>query len=298
MKHKYLFTKKMFATVIMGLAALVATSGLVQATQTFDTSPVRIAFNGNGDLLVSDYSYGQVLTLDPVSLDIIDELTVNGRPLGVAWANGLTYVGNSSSQQVEVYNAYGQEVYTLGFGTVTISAPQDIAIGNNEIYVVDGGAKVVQVFDQDGTSAGTIPQAGYDKNILANPTAITVDEVTGKIYVSDYGDLGAGDVAPRIQVFKADGTFAYTINSGSANKFRFTMPQGLTVNNNKLYAIDTNTSEIHVFDATNGTLLSKVKGSGITSGVNAMKLPLDLVIDNTTNKMFVTNSKMASISVF
>ena len=292
--------KNLIVATVCFLATMLASTSMAQVTPTLDTSPVRIAFNGDGNLLVSDYTYGQILTVTPDTLDIIGELTINGRPLGVAWANGLTYVGNSTTQQVEVYNVYGQEQFVLGYGNYPITAPQDIAIGNSNVYVVDGGAKMVKIFGQDGFYQGTIPQSGYDNNILANPTAVTVDDTNQKIYVSDYGDLGINKtIPPRIQVFNFDGTLAYTINSGTANKYRFNMPQGLVVNgNNQLFVIDSNTAEIQVFNATNGTLLSKLKGTGITSGVNAMKLPLDLVIDSTTNNVFVTNSRMASIKVF
>ena len=294
------FKKALVVTSICIMATVAASSAKTEVTSTLDTSPVRIAFNGNGDLLVSDYTYGQILTVDPETLDIINELNINGRPLGVAWAGDLTYVGNSTTGQVEVYNTFGQEQFVLGFGNYPVEVPQDIAIGNGNVYVVDGYASVVQVFNRDGTFVGTIPKTGYDKNVLTNPTAVTVDETNQMIYVSDYGDLGDNKtINPRIQVFNYDGSLAYTINSGTSNKYRFTMPQGLTVGgNNQLFVIDSLTAEIQVYDATNGTLLKKMKGTGIASGAFAMKMPLDLVINNTTNDVFVTNSKMASIKVF
>ena len=77
------------------------------------------------------------------------------------------------------------------------------------------------------------------------------------------------------------------------------MPQGLTLNdNNELYMIDSLTGEIHIFEALNGMLISKVKGSGINAGTFAMQMPLDLVIDKTTNNVFVTDNMLASINVF
>jgi DNA-binding beta-propeller fold protein YncE len=279
---------------------LLIGNAMAEVPTTLDISPARIAFNGSGDLLVTDYTYGQVLTVAPDTLDIIGELNVNGRPLGVAWANDLVYVGNSTSGQVEVYNAAGQEQFVLGYGNYPIETPQDIAIGNGNVYVVDGSASVVKIFAQDGTFIGTIPENGYDRNILANPTAITVDDINQQIYVSDYGDLGSNmAIDPRIQVFNYDGSLAYSIDSGATNKYRFTMPQGLTLDgNNQLFVIDSLTGEIHIYDASNGTLLQKMKGTGIDNGPFMMKMPLDLVIDSTTNDVFVTNNMMSSIKVF
>lgn len=300
MKHAASLKKYLAAAAAILLAVLPAASGLAQVASTLNGSPVRIAMNGNGDLLVSDYVYGQVLTVAPDTLEIIGELTIGGRPLGVAWANGLTYVGNSSSGQVEVYNGFGQEQFVLGFGAIAAGIPQDIAIAGGSAYVVDGAAGFVRVFTLDGIFQGTIPQNGYDKNILANPTAIAVDETTGTIYVSDYGDLGAvKPISPRVQAFNSDGSLAYTIHSGTTGKYRFTMPQGVTVSSgNRLYVIDSLSAEIQVYNATDGSLLNKVKGSGIKEGPFAMQLPLDLVIDNSTNDMYVTNNRLASIKVF
>ena len=299
-KRINIFKKSLIIAAICTIATIAASNGKTEVTSTLEASPARIAFNGNGDLLVTDYTFGQVLTVAPDTLDIIDEINVNGRPLGVAWANDLIYVGNSTTGQVEVYNAAGQEQFVLGYGDYPIETPQDIALGNGNVYVVDGSDSVIKIFNQDGTYIGTIPENGYDKNILANPTAISVNDTNQLIYVSDYGDLGSNRaIDPRIQVFNYDGTLAYSIDSGSSNKYRFTMPQGLTLDgNNQLFVIDSLTAEIQIYDASNGTLLSKMKGTGIDDGPFAMKMPLDLVIDSTTNDVFVTNNMMASIKVF
>lgn len=300
MKKIFEFKKCLIVAIVCLTATLVMGLDKVNATTTMDASPARITFDGNGQLLVTDYTFGQVLTVAPDTLDIISEININGSPLGVACADDLVYVGNSTTGQVEVYNSYGQQQFILGYGNHPIAIPQDIAIGNGNVYVVDGAEKVIKVFGKDGIYVGSIPENGFNRNILANPTAIAVDESNGHIYVSDYGDLGSNTtINPRIQIFDVDGNIHTTINSGEPNKYRFTMPQGLTVNgNNELYVIDSLTGEIHIFDADNGTLLSKVKGSGIDAGVFAVKMPLDLVIDNVTKNVFVTNNLMASIKVF
>lgn len=270
-----------------------------QGVPPLDPSPARIALNGSGDLLVTDYMFQQVLTVDPDTLDIIGEININGRPLGVAWANEQIYVGNSTTGQIEVFDESGFEQFVLGYGTMPAFTPLDIAVGNGNVYVVDGSADVVQIFSLDGIHVGTIPEEGNNPEILANPTAIEVDVNNQQVYISDYGDLGSTRIIdPRIQVFDFAGNLLYTIHSGSANKYRFTMPQGLTVHKDQLYVIDSLTAEILIFDTRDGTLLSKVKGSGVDAGPYSMLLPLDLVIESTTTDLFVTNNMMASIQVF
>jgi DNA-binding beta-propeller fold protein YncE len=232
----------------------------------------------------------------PDTLDIIGEFDINGRPLGVAWANDFVYVSNSTTGMVEVYNTAGVEQFVLG----AVATPLDMAVGSGNVYVVDGSDRLVKIFTQDGTFVGTIPENGYDRDILANPTAITVDAVNRQIYVSDYGDLGnAGSpISPRVQVFDYDGLFSSTINAGTGNTYRFTMPQGLTINgNNQLFVVDSFSGRILIYDAATGALLRKMKRTGRV-GKSRMRLPLDLVIAPSTRDVFVTNNRMASIKVF
>ena len=287
--------------VMVFLATLLAGNGMAEFRPTLDVAPARIALDGNGDLLVSDYTYGQVLTVAPDTLDIIGEFDVNGRPMGIAWANDLIYVGNTTTGQVEVYDSTGTEQFVLGQGGYPIEMPQDLAVGNGNVYVVDGSDRIVKIFAQDGGFVGTIPAAGYDPDLLANPTAIAVDETTQRIYVSDYGDLGnsANPVAPRIQVFNIDGSLAYSIISGSPGDYHFAMPQGLTVSgNNYLFVIDSLTGKILVYDGATGELVQKLKKTGKQKGEFGMKMPLDILIDSATDNVFVTNTKLASILVF
>lgn len=292
------FKRSLFVSVVCLLVTVSANIG--KAEVHLDGSPARITFDAKGNLLVTDYFQGNVLTVSPVSLETISEISINGRPLGIAWAKDLIYVGNSTTGQVEVFNTAGQMQYLLGHGVYPINFPLDIAIGNGNVYVVDGNAKVVMVYSLDGTFITTIPQYGHDRNILANPTAIAVDTNHNQVFVSDYGDLGRDEtINPRIQVFDLQGTLLYTIKSGEKNKYRFTMPQGLALNSKQqLFVTDSLTGEIHIFDANDGMLLGKVKGSGSKTGVFKMKMPLDLVIDDRTNDLFVTNNLMGNIQVF
>ena len=260
------------------LTLLVATYSVAS---TLTTTPIRMAFDGDSNILVTDYTFGQVLTVTPEDLNIISEININGRPLGVAWADGLIYVGNSTTKRVEVFNKYGQNIFDLGHGQYSVNKPQDIAI-TDYVYVVDGYDKDIKVFDKDGTYISTI-----GGGVLSNPTGIAVND---NIFVSDYGDFEKKDY-PSIKVLDKLGNLLYIIKAGQPNKFRFSMPQGLALKDNRLYLVDALTSEIHIFNAESGMLLGKVKGSGIS-----MRVPLDLVIKG--DLLYVTNSLGASIKIF
>ena len=77
------------------------------------------------------------------------------------------------------------------------------------------------------------------------------------------------------------------------------MPQGLTVNgNNRLFVIDSLTGKILVYDTISGDRLGKVRKSGHLKGKYHTRMPLDILIDDNTSDIFVTNTKLASILVF
>ena len=267
------------------MCAFLLLLATISMASTLTTTPIRMAFDGDGNILVTDYTFGQVLTVTPDELNIISEININGRPLGVAWADGLIYVGNSTKKRVEVFNEYGQNIFDLGHGQYSVDRPQDIAITDN-VYVVDGSSKDIKVFEKDGTYITTIGEG-----VLSNPTGIAVSD---RIFVSDYGDFVKKDY-PSIKVLDKSGNLLYIIKSGQPNKFRFSMPQGLALKEDKLYLVDALTSEIHIFKAESGMLLGKVKGSGIKEGIYGTKLPLDIIINE---KIYVTDSLTASIRTY
>jgi DNA-binding beta-propeller fold protein YncE len=88
-----------------------------------------------------------------------------------------------------------------------ISNPSGLACdAKGMIYVTDGGAKVIKVFDPaNGNLVRTIGKPGgsqtgkWDPSYLVNPLGITVDKL-GRVWVADYTY-----VPKRIQRFAADG---------------------------------------------------------------------------------------------
>jgi hypothetical protein len=66
-------------------------------------SPIRLTMTPEGNLLVSDYQLGMIVTVDHKSLKTTGWFPVEGHPLGVAYARGHIYVGNASKKCVEVY---------------------------------------------------------------------------------------------------------------------------------------------------------------------------------------------------
>lgn len=283
-------------------------------------SPIRIAFGADGNLLVSDYRTHMIVVVDKKTNQVRRWFEVKGRPLGVAYLRGHIYVGNETRRRIEVYNPAGVMFKKNGVFDTVIKRPQDIAVDekSGKIFVVDGFTKTVKVFNTKGKVLSTIPSAGPDPSLLANPTGITVDSIRKEVIVSDYGDENE-DVSPRIQIFNFNGEHQDTIKDvgqvsstasaamlskpkmgmggGWGDKPRFSRPQGLAVDDNgHIFMIDCYSAEVMVFNRDDGLQIKTLGGYGSEPG--QMRLPLDLVRDNDTGDLFVTNNRLARIEIF
>jgi len=257
-------------------------------------SPMRLAMTPEGNLLVSDYQLGMIVTVDRKSLKPTLWFPVQGKPLGVAYARGHIYVGNTSKKCVEVYARGGKKLYQLNG---VIKQPTDIAIDETKglVFVVDAHQKNVKVFNLKGKFIRSFP--GSDPDNLVNPTGITLDTDAKEVFVSDYGDR-TKYIYPRIQIFDYEGNLVYTI-PGKKGMFgvRFSRPQGLAVDDSgHVFMVDCYSGEIMVFDRYNGQTLKTMAGYGTDPG--QLRLPLDLVINPSSKDIYVTNNRSATIEIF
>jgi len=256
-------------------------------------SPIRLTMTPEGDLLVSDYQLGMIVTVDHKSLNPTRWFPVQGRPLGVAYARGHVYVGNASKKCVEVYARGGKKLYQLNG---EIKQPTDIAIDEKKglVFVVDGSQKNVKVFNLKGNFILSFPGTA---NNLVNPTGITLDPAAGEVFVSDYGDLKIY-VYPRIQIFDYNGNLLDTIK-GKQGMFgvRFSRPQGLAVDESgHVFMVDCYSGEIMVFDRYTGQTLKTMAGYGTDPG--QLRLPLDMVMNPSSKDIYITNNRSAAIEIF
>ena len=247
-------------------------------------SPIRLTMTPEGNLLVSDYQLGMIVIVDHKTLKATRWFPVQGRPLGVAYARGHIYVGNTSKKCVEVYARGGKKLYQLNG---VIKQPTDIAVDEKQglVFVVDAEQKKVKVFNLKGKFIRSFP--GLDPDNLVNPTGITLDPAAEEVFVSDYGDRTIS-VYPRIQIFDYNGNLLDTIK-GKKGMFgvRFSRPQGLaTDDSGHVFMVDCYSGEIMVFDRYNGQTLKTMAGYGTDPG--QLRLPLDIVINPSSKDIYVT----------
>lgn len=260
------------------------------------SSPTRVAPMQDARLLVSDYAAGAIHVMDVRTLTIERSFTIPGHPVAVAWALDRIFVGNEVSGQVEVYNARGKRIGTVG-APGSIRLPNSIAVDSatSRVFVLDAFEKTVKIFSVDGTLLGALTAPGA----LLAPTAMTFDAAGGRVLVSDFGAFSDSTFAKqsaRIHVFDLSGNLlAQFTGITSAGTRTFERPQGMTFDaGGRLYVVDSYNSEVHVLDSASGTPLGKLGGFGSQPG--QLTLPLDACAVGTA--VYVTDNGNRRISVF
>lgn len=271
------------------------------------SSPIRIAFGPAGTLLVTDYNLQMIVFVDLMTNLIKGGFPVDGHPLGVAYARKKIFVGNETKACVSVFSEDGTWLEDLTGGALApITKPTDLAVdpATNLLYVLDFGAKAVKIFSLNGSARGTIPPTYPDPTVLTMPTAIALDPLKLELLVSDYGGtaLDGSTVRPRIQIFDLLGNLVGTISSYAAGgmmggSYRFSRPQGLQLDSlGRVILTDCYSGEVLIIDRATGAVLKTLGGYGVEPG--KMRLPLDLVMDDVSKDIFVTNNLLKRIEIF
>lgn len=256
-------------------------------------TPVRLAGAGAATVFISDYGNNSVLEMRLADQELTSEIKISGKPTGLAWTTAEIFVGNESTGNIEVYDIdTGQYLRRLGTADGLFTLPNAVAVdeGLGIVFAVDTAAGLIRQFNVDGTSAGSDLGVGA----LSNPTAITIDETNQWIYVSDYGEpVSAFGDTPAIHVIPYGASSPAIVRIEGVN-FDFDRPQGLTLNNDKLFIVESVAGKVIVFDISDLSSLSQLPAIG--SG--ELKLPLDVYVDPVTDDLYVTSSANGEIVVF
>lgn len=291
--------------VALALGIAYATTAWAQTIE----NPRRIAEGPEGQLLVSDRS-GWIVAVDRSSLQPLwsFQLPAEGAPFGLATSNRLVFIGNTETRNVEVYRLTGSRggsktlrfAYNLGgtpAGQVgTIQNPISIGTDPREklVFVLDGGAKTVKVFDQRGAFVYDFAPLDRDGAVLS-PVALEVDEFHDEVLVADYGDP-SGDTAARtparILIYGYDGTLLDQIDGAGFfdTGLVFRRVQGLATSaDGRIFAADPLGSRILVLNRSNGALLEVLGSQG--PGPGQLMIPTDVLLDQDTGDLFIVNNR-------
>lgn len=316
-------TRAASAVVVLAMMVLAVPGALAQtATESTMSGPVRITESPLG-LMVGDYvGYGLVF-INPVTLAVEDFVPVTGKPLGIAWMNGRAYVGDENTGVIEVYektssgmkNTKNQKNSKKVIEWVQISAsltgasvgrPSDIAAdeGAGLLFVASKLDKMVLVLDETGTLIHTIGAPG-SLNPVGRPQGLALDRAGQRIFVSDDGVesctwMGCS-TSSMVQVYDYNGNFLGAISGDSGQAgFEFSRIQGVTLDSTgRVYLVDSWRSQVLVFDEVSANSWTGIGTFGLKgAGVKELLLPHDVIVDETSSTVYVTNTMKGRIEVF
>ncbi|MHB8875079.1 MAG: 6-bladed beta-propeller [Myxococcaceae bacterium] len=121
-------------------------------------------------------------------------------------AEGLVYVADTMNFRVQVFNSEGKFIRkygTMGDGPGTFARLKGVAVdGFGNLYTVEGGAGVVQIFNRDFEPLMFFGGPAVSRvEYLTLPSCITIDPARNRIYVCQ-------EVYPRINVYDLVNTTA------------------------------------------------------------------------------------------
>jgi hypothetical protein len=242
--------------------------------------PAWIAADAGGAAYVSDSRAGDLVAFDS-SGAVTSRLHVGGMPSGVAVSpRGEIFVADLVAGSVAVYDASGRRLRSLGRGEHELAGPLGVAVHplTGQVWVADGGAARLRVFEASGAPAAAIELVG------GSPVGIAFDAL-GRAYVTD-SKSGVVRVFDRLGVpLGTIGTFAATL----------TRPAGVAVaGDGSVYVVDSYQSQVVIFTPA-GTVLGTLGGFGSEPG--QMKVPFALALDR-RGRALVTNTQLGRVEAF
>ncbi len=258
-------------------------------------SPLRLALTHDSRVLVTDSRLRMVLAIDPVTLTPQQGFKVAGKPLGVAASRRYIFVGNATKNTVEMFDAK-KGTFRGSFGRGAVNNPVDLDVDERakKVFVLDGTAGEVKVFDTRGRFEGTIAGPGVGPNLLTTPMGLTVDPLQGEVLVSDWGSDG-GDAS--VKIFGIDGTFIDEISgAGSCGLLGcsggFSRPQGLAVDaQGRVYIADALLAQVVIFDR------ATKKQVGTLGARPVLRVPTDVLVDENAD-VYVASNMNRKVEMF
>lgn len=126
--------------------------------------------------------------------------------------DGLLYVLEKGSGQIEIINKQGVQVKTI---SSSLLYPTDLALNaNGDVFVSDSNNHRIAVFDSRGVQINQFGEFGVDGANLNNPKGIDFDS-SGNLHVVDAGNC-------RVQIYNSAGKYqgSYGSQGADADSFR------------------------------------------------------------------------------
>ncbi len=209
-----------------------------------------------------------------------------GVPVGVSWAEGRLFVTDAGRHEVVELTRDGR--FRGRFGVDELQRPVGLVFvpSRRQLYVVDGGAHCIDVFDLAGTLVTRLGREGTAPGEFHFPTHIGL---RGEMLaVSDSGNA-------RVQLLDLDGGVQRVIGGRGDAAGDFALPKGVAFDRaGHVYVVDAQFENVQIFNE-EGQLLLAFGEEG--RGPGEFWLPAGLAID-ARDRIWVVDSGNHRIQVF
>ena len=255
------------------------------------SSPNMVALGPGRLIAVSDGSGGAVHLID---LDQRTHRTCSGWsdderfdvPIGVAWVGNRLFVSDAGRHEIIELDDFGG--YRGRFGSEELSRPVGIAYVSEKrrLYVVDGAAHDLVVFDLDGTFERRIGRRGSAPGTFNFPSHIACRD--DRLLVADSGNF-------RVQMLDLEGACLKIIGQKGDGAGDFSLPKGVAFNSDgHIYVADSHFENVQIFDE-EGRLLLAIGEEGTAAG--SFSLPAGIAIDE-NDRIWVADAGNRRLQVF
>jgi hypothetical protein len=254
-------------------------------------APARVVVDSGGNVWVTEPTTGEVKVRD-LSGGGIDVHSNVGVPTAIAVdAFDGVYLSDQSAGRVDVYDAGWNLAGSLGAGAGEFVSVTDIAVdpdlGTALVFVADGGADLVKVYDPNRQLVRTFGGSGTGPGEFDFPSAVWVS-LDGEVFVGDQNN-------DRVQVFQRDGTFLRCFGAQGGGDRTFGRILGLAGDElGRVYVADGFQGHVKVFDPF-GAELAVIGGLGDLPA--EFRTPFGLVIDG-GNRLIVSSVNSGRLEVF
>ncbi len=211
-------------------------------------SPVYVALDRNGNILVSDSELGRVVVFDSEHkfshfLGSKDDFE---RPVGLAFNKDESrlYVVDSKEHKVKILDPDGSMIGEFGgrgdekgqfYYPLTV-----LVTDGDTVYVVDSFHFAVQAFDLAGNYLFSFGPRARGVGPMARPRDIATDS-DGNLYITDA-------VRDNVQMYSRQGQLLMVFGGGGTSNGRFRLPAGVFVDkDDNIYIADSLNRRVQMF---------------------------------------------------
>lgn len=212
------------------------------------TSPVGVAFDAEGNVLVSDSVNAGVYVFSPQG-QYLRQLGEGGgsfqRPAGIAVAdNGDVYVVDVLAHKLKRFDRVGRYLGDFpreGSGE-PLSLPSNVAVDRaGDVYITDSMNFAVKKYDRDGNYLRSFGEIGDGPGSFARPRGVAVDSDL-HVYVVDA-------TFDNFQIFDQDGKLLLFVGKHGSGPGEFYLPSGMYIDkHDRIFVADTYNKRILIFE--------------------------------------------------